>query len=437
MAGARSGDQAGGRALGPVAAGAAVLCVGLAAYVLCRGAVRAPFSDEFDWIGRWMRLQADHDWASYLFAPHNLHRLGWTMAVLALDLAVSQGTNWPLIASGAVALAGMTWLLARQAARAAPDGLRTAAGAFAVVLALMPGNVLDAATPICVNYTHGAVFAVWAIVLAEGGGSGSARRRAGVLIGALVCAMAAAFGCAVGLAVWPVLAWSALRRRDWTWLLILLVVGGAFAGLYLRGQTHAGQGALAGAAADPLSGLRLSLSFLALPWARLAPAWAWVPGLGVAAVGVAALALNRDLARAQPAARVASGLILFTFVVAAMAGLGRADAAAAADVPLRYSVLVTPLHVGVLILALPAISRFRRARPAAAQACGVALVLALCAQDVVMARSALAVSDMIRRVAAEFRAGGGGPAVQAVVYPDLAKARRISDEMRERGLFQL
>src|SRR5690606_3969779 len=99
---------------------------------------------------------------------------------------------------GVLCLAAAAVLLARQA-QAAGKELGLAAGGLAAMLTLMPGSVLDAAIHINGSYVHGLVFAVASIVLAQG-------RSWPARTGALAAAMAAAFGNAVGLALWPVLA---------------------------------------------------------------------------------------------------------------------------------------------------------------------------------------------------------------------------------------
>jgi hypothetical protein len=407
------------------------LQLALAIYVLWRTAVLAPYSDEIDWIQRWRDLQAHGDWARYLLAPHNLHRQPWTYGLIAFDIQAFGGTNIPLILSGALAVGVMAWLLAREAAKAAPPALALAAATLAAMLALMPGNVLDAATPICVDYTHGAVFAVLALVLAEGAPPGLSARR----LAALLAAMAAGLGDAAALAVWPVLVLGALRRREWAWLAAVLATGAVFVGLYLSGQGAAGGGDAQAAFTDPLRAAKLSLTYLALPWARLGLGFAWVGGLLLGALGLAA-ALLRGGREASRAERVAAGLILFSLGTAAMAGLGRSGAPDALNVPLRYGVLVTPLHVGLLILALPFAGELWRANRGAAEALVAAVLLLALAQNAVMAASVVRISDAYREAIADFRQGRRWPEAAVYVHPDLARAERAYAALARDGLFR-
>jgi hypothetical protein len=402
-----------------------------ALYLWRRSAVLTPYSDEFDWIFRWRQLQMAHDWPDYLLRPVNLHRMPWTFGLLALDIDGFGGTNLPLVLSGALSLAVMAWALAREAARAAPVPLAPAAGVLAAMLALMAGNVLDASSPITVNYTHGAVFAVLAIVLSEAAGPRVRLWRAA----ALLCAMASGLGDAAGLAVWPVLALSALRRRDRPWLAVIVATGLPYLALYAAGQGHDTRASTFGALHDPHAAVQLALSCLALPWARLAPHLSWIAGLGVAALASVALA-TRGGETAPRAERVACALILFSLGVAAMAGLGRSGVETAVEAPVRYAVLMAPLHVGLLMLAAPWMAALWRANRKAAAALVVAALGLMLGQDALMSAKAIQATDALKAVIAEFQAGRRTPQMQVLVHPDLAHAQAMLDGLRRDGLFR-
>lgn len=404
----------------------------LTLYLLWRTAVLTPFSDEFDWVAHWYRLHADFGWTDYLLAPHNLNRLVWTRLAVALDMAAFGGANWPLIVSGAVALATTAGLLGAQAARAAPPALKLPSGVLAAMLTLSSANVLDVTLPINVTYAHAAVFAVAAIVLAEGA-PGSAFGWRG--LAALACAAASAFGSGAGLALWPVMAWGALRRGDWRWLAAVLAAGAAFVGLYLSGQGHGAASDAAPAFSDPKSALILAFSYLTLPWTRLALHLAWLGGIGLA-LGAVALVLAKGGPKAGPAERVACGLILFTLGTAAMVGLGRTGAQDPYNVPLRYTLLVTPLQVGLLMLAAGPAGRLWAERPRLLQALSLAALLGFFAQNAAMAVKIVEASDVIRYTLVDFQAGGRAPRMLTLVYPDLAYAEKMSARFRRDGVFQ-
>lgn len=412
------------------------LCVliaylGLAFYLVWRTAVLSPFSDEFDWVARWYQLRSDHHWAAYLLEPHNINRLLWTRLAVALDMGALGGTNAPLIVSGVAALSVMAATLGQQAARAAPRPLKLAAGVLAAMLTLMAGNVLDAGVPIYVTYTHAAVFAILAIVLSEGapkspfGWPGAA---------ALACAVASAMGSGVGLALWPVLAWGALRRRDWSWLACVLVFGGGFVSLYLHGQSHGAGSATASALRDPTSAIVMALSFVTLPWTRVAVHFAWIGG-AVVALTASGLILAKSGPKATPVERVACGFMLFTLAAAAMAGLGRSGLEDPYNVPLRYALLVTPLHVGLLMLAAPYVGVLWRKNARLTQAVCLLALLAVFAQNAVIAVKVVRASDIMRNAIVDFHAGRRTPLILTLVYPDPHRAEAISDRLTRDDLF--
>jgi hypothetical protein len=429
---ARARAQLGGPALRGVVAVALTLYLLLTAVVLWRSAMLTPYSDEIDWVMRWYALKANHDWAAYLLAPVNFHRIPLTFGLLALDIEALGATNLVLIGSGALSLAVMAWVLGRAAANAAAPPLKLSATAIAVMLSLMAGSVLDAATPINTNYTHGAVLAVVAIVLAEGASDGALAWRGPL---ALLFAVLAGLGDAAALALWPVLALGAARRRRWGWLAATLGVGAIYVGAYLSGQTGGAGASASQALHQPFAALRLALGYLVLPWSRLLLGYAWIGGLVVALAALAAVWLQGGR-NASSSQRIACALIGFTLVTAAMAGLGRTGVGDPDNVPLRYAVLVTPLHVGFLMLALPWAAELWRANRAAAEALAAALVLGLLAQDAVMAVKVVRASDVNRHLVADFKAGLRTPAMQITVHPDLTRAQAVYAAMARDGLFQ-
>jgi hypothetical protein len=429
--GARTREAGWPPALRRVLLAAFWIYLALSLYVLWRAAVLTPYSDELDWIGRWYAFRGHHDWRAYLLEPVNFHRIPLTFALIDLDIRRLGGTNLPLIASGAIGLGIMAWALAGAAARAATGALKLPAALAAAMLTLMAGSVLDAATPICVDYVHGAALAVLALLLAEGADRRHLAWRGPL---ALVCAMAAGLGDGAALAVWPVLALGAARRRRWIWLAAVLVAGVAYLAFYLHGQASGMGGGSLQALRHPLSALRLVLGYLLLPWTRLVPYYAWIGGLVVAVIAVAAV-WRRGGQGAGPAERTAAALILFTLVTALMAGLGRTGLSDPANVALRYAVLVTPLHVGLLMLALPWAGELWRANRLAAQALVTALIVGLLAQDAVMALKAIRASDANRHLIAGFKAGRRGPEM-ALVHPDAARAQAVYARLRRDGLFQ-
>jgi hypothetical protein len=420
------------RWLRPAALGLLAAYVALSLYLLWRSAVIAAFSDEFNWAASWYQLQDDHHWLVYLLAPHNLNRLVWTRLLVAFDMAAGGGTNAPLILSGVLGLAVMATVLGVQAARAAPAPLRLPFGALAAMLVLTAGNVLDASLPINTTYAHAAGFAALAIVLAEGAPQSAFGWRG---LGALVCAAGSAFGSGAGLALWPVMAWGALRRRDWRWLALVLAAGVVFVGLYLRGQGSGPGAAALPAVQAPQSALVLALNYLTLPWTRLAPRFAWIPGIAVA-VAASALVLLKGGPKARPSERVACALILFTLGTAVMAGLGRSGLQDPYNVPIRYGLLVAPLQIGFLMLAAPLVSRLWRRRPQLAEALVAAALAVVLVQDVAFAAKAITAADALRGRVAMLYAGIVTPDMVNLTGPVPGFAEGVMARLRHDHLFQ-
>jgi hypothetical protein len=117
-----------------------------------------------------------------------------------------------------------------------------------------------------------------------------------------------------------------------------------------------------------------------------------------------------------------------------MAGLGRTGAPDALDVPVRYAVLLTPLHVGALLL-LPWLAGPGSVRTG--RALVPALLLLLLAHNAVMSLQAVRASDRTRATIAAFARGAPAtPEMHRIVHPDLDEARRIYADMRRHGLFR-
>jgi hypothetical protein len=428
--------------LQPPTSGGVRLATGLAlgayvlvsAYIAWRCVILQPYSDMFDWLARYFRFQANGDWAAYLLPAHNTHRLVWTFGVLALDATIFGAKGYLFVAVGLTCLAVAAALLGREAWRAVDGPMKLAAATLAVMLALMAGNLLDASIAINTTYVHGLAFAVAAIVLAE-------PRRGPVdldlpRIGALVCIVASAFGNATGLALWPVLLFSAWRSgASLRWFAVLGIAGAGFVAWYFHGAQVP-----AGAPSEPpvqrlIQSLELFLNYLGLPWTRAAPKLGWLVGLSFLTLSLAAITLKGG-AGASRAERVATRLILFTLATAAMAAMGRTSATAPWDVPLRYGVFLIPMHVGLLMLALPYLARLRIRRPRSIDAAMLAGATLMIGHQLGLGLFAARTADVNRTLIADFRAGIRTAPMLGTVYPEFGRATVISAELRRRGIYQ-
>jgi hypothetical protein len=428
-----SGDTCGITRIGLWAALAAYLL--LSAYIAWRTIVLQPYSDMYDWVFRYLNYRDGLPLDQYLLIPHNFHRLVTTFGLMELDIRFFGADNLLIVGVTTLALAGAAGVLGREAARAAPAPMGLAAGALAAMFALLGAVIPDATIHINAQYVHTLFFVVVAIVLAE---PESTRRGLGPRhLLALLFAAAAPLGNGVGLAVWPVLIYGALRSgQDRRWLALCTAAAGAYVALYASGQSGTGaKSPLDWTFGDLVSAIQLALSFLGLPWTRVAPAYGWVLGLGVALAG-SAIVLFRGGQDAPRGERLASRLVLYSLGAALMAALGRTGIDEPSNVSVRYQAQLVPLHAGFVIFAAPYAARLWRARPGLVEAAAVAAAALMLAQQAVMGASLIRIADAQRQTMADFRAGLQRPEMLMRVHPDLEHARTMQARMDAAGLYR-
>jgi hypothetical protein len=415
-------------------AAAVAATLALAAWLVWRTAILEPYSDMFDWMVRYYRLQADGDFGHYLWAPHNFHHLVWTFLVLDLDIRAFGASSYLFLAAGVLCLVATVAMLAGVAAKAAGPGLRLVGGGGAAALSAMGCHVLDASADINTTYLHALAFAVAAILLAEAPPTGRWTRIRP--LAALACAVAAGLGSAAGLAVWPALLFGAWRRGDRRWMFGVLAAGLVFAAIYALGETaplNPASGGLDWGRAVDAAGL--VVNYLGLPWVRGLPQTGLAIGLAVLAVAVCAIALDARRRAAWPQ-RTASPLILFSLGTAVMVGVARTGVLAPGVAPMRYAVFLIPLHVGLWILALPHLRRAWLAQRRPMEAAVISAALLMVAHQGVMALYAVRTADANRQVIDQFHAGARSAQMLTTIYPDLAKAAALSARMRSERLYQ-
>jgi hypothetical protein len=310
------------------------------------------------------------------------------------------------------------------------------------MLILTAANAVDCSVPVNIVYPLTLLFVVGACVLmdglAESGPLGVGRGAA-----AVVLAAGAGLANAVGLLAWPVLLWSAWRNRAGArWIVVIGLLSGAYGVAYLHGQVLS-----SGDVAPPASMLarvakqsEYLLAYLGLPLSRV-PALRLVgEGLGAALLCGGLWALVRyglQLSAITRLERIAIGLILFSLGTAFLAALGRSQFAAEVELPVRYTVLVTPLHVGLLALALRWIADHPgvRRRSGVLLAGGVVVSLILLAQQVVGAYAAVAAANTMPMRIDRFYAGVHDPEIERLVFhAGLPKADALVAALRREGL---
>ena len=390
----------------------------------------------FDLVSFYFQHVTSGDWLDYLLAPHNYHRLVWFRLLLALDVQVFKGTGLPFVVVAVFCLTGGALLLAREAQRTSTAGLGLPAAALALMLILSTANAAGVSVPANTPHIHTFLFAILAILLAEPGaqsdGASLATRRAA----AIGCAIAAAFSLAVGLVLWPVLAFMAWRggKADRRWLGAVLAVGATFTAVYVYGQISGGQGPSLSAQSLAKS-VEYFFAYLGLPWVR-----AWPPGglaIGVALFLLALIPIARPPRTASRRSdQIATGLILFTLGTATLAAFGRTDITPEVDIPIRYAILTAPLHTGLLLFTLPWLDRQSSQRKRLLQAGVVMGCSVLLVQQVLIGHVAAQAGARTRETIAQFEQGRRTPAMMPTIHPTLARAEAVSREMRERGVYQ-
>ncbi|MGE3402938.1 MAG: hypothetical protein AB7K63_10145 [Vicinamibacterales bacterium] len=403
----------------------AAIQAALFVYYLRANIILEPYWDMYSHVTRYLQFRADGDWLRYLWDPHVQHRHLWMRLLTWLDAGLFSGISYPFIAAATACQLVTAALVWREAARVAPAGLRTAAGCLAVMLVLTSVAAVDAALPINTVYPQVVMFSVLAIVLFA---DGPAWRR----VAAVAAAVAAAFANTLALVLWPILVWMAWREgKGARWIAALSAVGVAFIVRFVIGLPLADQAAAAPAAL--VTRLDYLASYMGLPWTRAAALA--IPGrlLGIALFVTGGAIVARVTLRDRPDRhhRVAGAFIALSLASAVLAAAGREPNPGEVLVPVRYSVLLAPLHVGlVMIAAMHAADRAVLAMKAA-----VAAALLLVVQQVGAGQAAIENTTRVRDTVRRFAAGQTEAGMERVVFDDLPEARRQLDAIQDAQLY--
>lgn len=428
---------------------ARVLCVAAALQALLFGffwlqtQIRLPFSDMLRWIADYLRWREQGDLLEYLWAFHWDEHLVWIRILTAIDVSVFRASGLPFVAVATAALLATAAMMFREM-RISSVG----AGPLAPLVWLVPmlmlttANVVDCSVPINCQYPLVLAFMVAALLLfdgaADGGNHATARRIAAFLVAA-----GAGFASAGGLLVWPALLWSVWRGgAGWRWLLAASLIALGYIALYFHGLPS--MTPLAAASRSPLPSfahlLQMADYFIAvlgLPLTR-APSLAVAGRLVGAALFLAGsiAVLRFSITGEKPTRldRIGVAFILLSFGVAAAAAIARVDVEPDVRVPVRYTVLIAPLHVGLLYLIVPRLAQGAAAmRQRAWLAAGAAVALMLIVQQIAIGRAAVQTARELTRTIERFYRGERSSDMR-VVFPDLGEAERIVARMRSAGL---
>jgi hypothetical protein len=434
---------------------ASLPAIGLAAYVALfldtvrRGFVRAPFGDAFDFLDVEFRAEDLHRSWKYLWIPHNGHHLVWIRALTALDVRLFHGKSAIFVLAAVVSLISSLVMIVWQIlGGVANRSLALALSCVAILAMLTTLNAIDVSVPVNTVYVLCLPFALGALVYYENGSGGL-----GMGIGVLALATAGAMGNSIGLAAVPVLIVAALRRPGRPQWLLLWAAGPILVALFMLGAGSISVEAPMPAQTPVERGVRIVqyfMGFCGLPWSASSQKMALPGGLDTAAhlagggLGLVLIALGLFLA-ARPAAgddaaarldRMCCSFILFSLAAAGMAALGRANASPDLMIPVRYALLMAPLHIGVAVLLLtrsPWASRWS----VGTQSAALALVMVLAIGHQLAGRYVvLRYCGALEQTLDAFNAGRRSPEMTQYVYPQLERAEQVSAEMKRRGVYQ-
>lgn len=416
--------------------------LGLFLWYLKATIIRQPFWDMYSYVLHYLQYREDGGLWMYLWEAHGGHRPIWSRLLAAIDVEAFSGAAYPFIVSTTAFQLTAAWLLWRECRRGVPGQFGSALGCIVLMLVLTSVAAVDCAIPIECAYPQVLMFSVLAIVLFAGAGAadGTGQATHWKRGAALAVAVAAPLGNAVGLVTLPVLLWMAWRSRAGRWWIAgIALFGTAFVASYLAGQAIApGTGA-----ADPpslVSRIDYLITYLGLPWTRAAALAipGRIVGVFLLLAGVWAVIRKGLLGRSAGRLEVVSvALIMFSLGTALLAALGRPGVSPSETVlvPVRYSVLLTPLHAGLLFIASPVLYRLwnNRARwPAVAMAIAAGLLVV---QQVAAGEAAVTITSRMRATISRFEAGYTEPGMTTVILSDLDQARRELAIIRGAGLY--
>jgi hypothetical protein len=430
-----------------------VLYVGLFLWHLNATIIQPPFADMYSVVLHYLAYRADGGSLDYLWASHNEHRPVFLRLLTAFDIEMFAGVSYPFVVTAAIAHVGTAWLLWRECRAGVAGTLGLVLGCFVLMLVLTSVTAVVVAIPIMNNLIHGLAFVVLAIIVFERleaarGASGDVafwRRATALLIACLV-----PFADAVGWAVWPILVWIAWRagaERRWLWTIV--GVGAALLIVYVRGLSLTlpvvsdGTGAEVALADELARRANYLFVYMGLPWTRspdlFVPARLVGALLFVTATGVV---FWRGFSRAPSGRleRIAIALMMFSLASGLLAAIGRAHMPAIGGVlvPVRYSVLLIPLHAGLLLAASPLLERLwsSRGRSLAVSLCVAGACAGLLVQQMVAGAAAVSNAERIRATIERFHAGQSDAGMATVIGEDLGKARQELAAMRRAGVYE-
>ncbi len=405
----------------------------LFAYYLHATLILQPYWDMYAYVTRYLQYRDDRQWWAYVFAPHVQHRLVWMRLLTMMDVELLRGTGYPFVVFATACVIATAWLLVRQlpTGTETPRGLRLTIGALIVMLVLTSTSAVDCSMPINTVYPQALMFVVLSIVLFD----------ADFRIAALLAAAGAAFGSAVALPLWPILAWLAWRRgAGRVWIAIVAITGAAFIAAYTHGMPMSMSMSVSSSSPHLEKMATYLVSYMGLPWTRsaaLLPVGRLLGAILFVLAAAAVVWIGFVKQTADRLERIAVAMLAFSVASAVLAAIGRVDVDDSLRVPVRYAVFVIPLHVGLLFLAWPWLCRAWAQHSPRVMVERVAVLIGcvLILQQIMSGQTAAATARSMRSTIQRFVDRETDAEMTTVIYIDLAQARRDLDTIRRAGLY--
>jgi hypothetical protein len=128
-------------------------------------------------------------------------------------------------------------------------------------------------------------------------------------------------------------------------------------------------------------------------------------------------------------------MILFSLGSAVLAAAGRSYMSAEINVPVRYAILMTPLHAAFLLLMAPAILQAWERCPRYVAYGLIAALALLMVQQALVGPVVVRAAERVRETIVLFHEGGRTPEMLRSVHPDLGIAEAGYADMRRRGVY--
>jgi hypothetical protein len=350
------------------------------AYVVSGTRIVIPFSGVPYWSLPYSDYLQSGNLAAYLWLPDNEHHPVWMRLIAMLDFRLG-GQETAFAVAAVATLAMLYGLLAREILKA-PVALGVAGAAMATTVVFTAWNALDCSIAIYSLYPMTVFFCGLSAVLFCGPGTSSGHPAAWRAL-ALLAAVGASFASGAGLMAFPMLVFASwICGASFAWTAGIAAAGIVFALPYMAGTLA---GTPETAARSVIDAFLYWVAYLGLPWTRptaIGPAALLIgPALLVMALALWLRAKNSRLAS------VAGCLIFLSLGISILAAVGRSGISDPHP-PLRYAVFMTPLHAGLLMLAL---ERWRLKGAVA-----LAFVLVMGVQQLVAIRPAISAAYNLR-----------------------------------------